>query len=263
MAEATLFVSSIRPDTEPTRRLPRPRAAGRRPGRARRARTRPTRWRRCPAARSRCSQWAAIVDPDTGAELPDEHVGEIWLHGDNIGRGYWARAEETEVHVRQQAAVPAGLTAATPTAPRPTRRGCAPATSACYIDGELYITGRIKDLVIVDGRNHYPQDIEATVAEASAGIRAGLRRGVLGAGAGAARRLPDGHQREAGHRRRTRAGAAGRTHSPSSTPSAGRCLASTPSTSTTCGSSPQASSRAPPAASWRDAHVARNTSTGR
>jgi acyl-CoA synthetase (AMP-forming)/AMP-acid ligase II len=43
-----------------------------------------------------------------------------------------------------------------------------------YLDGQLYITGRIKDLVIIDGRNHYPQDIEATVAEASAAVRTGF-----------------------------------------------------------------------------------------
>jgi acyl-CoA synthetase (AMP-forming)/AMP-acid ligase II len=42
-----------------------------------------------------------------------------------------------------------------------------------YLDGELYITGRIKDLIIVDGRNHYPQDIEATTAEASPAVRSG------------------------------------------------------------------------------------------
>ncbi|MFZ3291981.1 MAG: fatty-acid--CoA ligase, partial [Mycobacterium sp.] len=43
-----------------------------------------------------------------------------------------------------------------------------------YIDGELYITGRIKDLIIVDGRNHYPQDIEATTAQASSAVRPGF-----------------------------------------------------------------------------------------
>jgi fatty-acyl-CoA synthase len=42
-----------------------------------------------------------------------------------------------------------------------------------YLDGELYITGRIKDLIIIDGRNHYPQDIEATVAAASPAVRSG------------------------------------------------------------------------------------------
>jgi acyl-CoA synthetase (AMP-forming)/AMP-acid ligase II len=43
-----------------------------------------------------------------------------------------------------------------------------------YLDGELYITGRIKDLVIVDGRNHYPQDLEATAFQASKAVRAGF-----------------------------------------------------------------------------------------
>ncbi|MBW0015071.1 MAG: fatty-acid--CoA ligase, partial [Mycobacterium sp.] len=45
--------------------------------------------------------------------------------------------------------------------------------SVVYLDGELYVTGRIPDLVTVEGRNHYPQDIEATVAEASPMVRRG------------------------------------------------------------------------------------------
>ena len=68
------------------------------------------------------------------------------------------------------------------------RCGCAPAIWAVYIDGDLYITGRIKDMVIVDGRNHYPQDIEQTVAEASDGIR----HGFVAAFSVPARELPDG-----------------------------------------------------------------------
>ena len=43
------------------------------------------------------SLWAVIVNPDTGAELPDGEVGEIWLQGNNIGRGYWGRPEETRL----------------------------------------------------------------------------------------------------------------------------------------------------------------------
>ncbi|MGV7637316.1 AMP-binding protein, partial [Mycobacterium kansasii] len=41
------------------------------------------------------SQWACIVDPETGKEVPDDSVGEIWLHGMNIGSGYWERDEES------------------------------------------------------------------------------------------------------------------------------------------------------------------------
>ena len=48
-----------------------------------------------------------------------------------------------------------------------------------YLDGELYVTGRIADLVVIDGRNHYPQDIEATTAEASPMVRRGYVDGVL------------------------------------------------------------------------------------
>ena len=57
-----------------------------------------------------------------------------------------------------------------------------------YHDGDLYITGRVKDLVIVDGRNHYPQDLEYSAQEASRALRTGLRGRVLGAGQPAARR---------------------------------------------------------------------------
>ncbi len=133
------------------------------------------------------SQWAAIVDPDTGAELPDDCVGEIWLHGDNIGRGYWARPEETEYTFgnKLQSRLDSGSHAdGTPDDATWLRTG----DLGCYIDGDLYITGRIKDMVIVDGRNHYPQDIEATVGGASDGIR----HGFVAAFSVPARELPDG-----------------------------------------------------------------------
>lgn len=119
------------------------------------------------------SQWAVIVDPATDSELPDGCVGEIWLHGENIGNGYWERPEETELTFRNklQSRLPRGSHA---------ERSADSATwlrtgdLGVYLDGELYITGRIKDLIIVDGRNHYPQDIEATAAAASPSVRAGF-----------------------------------------------------------------------------------------
>ena len=118
------------------------------------------------------SQWAVIVDAQTDSELPDGHVGEIWLHGDNIGHGYWRRTEETELtfqnklqsrlqyHRHAEGSAESGLWLRT-------------GDLGVYHDGQLYITGRVKDLIIVDGRNHYPQDIEATVAEAATAVRAG------------------------------------------------------------------------------------------
>jgi acyl-CoA synthetase (AMP-forming)/AMP-acid ligase II len=118
------------------------------------------------------SQWGVIVNPDTEAELPDGEVGEIWLHGNNIGRGYWGRPEESEQVFgnKLQLRLPVGSHAdGAPSEATWLRTG----DLGVYLDGELYITGRIKDMIIVDGRNHYPQDIEATTAEASPAVRAG------------------------------------------------------------------------------------------
>jgi acyl-CoA synthetase (AMP-forming)/AMP-acid ligase II len=118
------------------------------------------------------SQWGVIVNPGTEAELADGEVGEIWLHGDNIGRGYWARPEETEqvFGSKLQCRLPVGSHAdGAPSEATWLRTG----DLGVYLGGELYITGRVKDLIIVDGRNHYPQDIEATTAEASPAVRSG------------------------------------------------------------------------------------------
>ncbi|MGA6163920.1 fatty acyl-AMP ligase [Amycolatopsis magusensis] len=90
-----------------------------------------------------------IVDPETRTERPDGTVGEIWVRGENVGRGYWGAPEKS--------AETFGL--------RLAESGDWLATGdlGVVFDGELYVTGRRKDLVIVDGRNHYPQDIEQTV----------------------------------------------------------------------------------------------------
>jgi acyl-CoA synthetase (AMP-forming)/AMP-acid ligase II len=116
-------------------------------------------------------QWVVIADPD-GAELPDGTVGEIWLHGNNIGRGYFGRKDETRrvFGNKLQSRLQVGSHAEG--APD---NGCWLATGdlGVYLDGELYLTGRIKDLIIIDGRNHYPHDIETTVSEASSAIRTG------------------------------------------------------------------------------------------
>ncbi|MEE2034852.1 long-chain-fatty-acid--AMP ligase FadD32 [Rhodococcus chondri] len=119
------------------------------------------------------SQWAAIVDPETGAEMPDGHVGEIWLHGDNIGIGYWGRKDETEqtFHNRIAKRISEGSHA---DGTRDDADWLRTGDYGVYIDGELYITGRVKDLVIVDGRNHYPQDLEFYAQEASSALSPGF-----------------------------------------------------------------------------------------
>ncbi len=119
------------------------------------------------------SQWAVIVDPGTGIERRDGEVGEIWLHGDNMGIGYWGRPAETEetFHNRVIARMPVGSRAeGAPDDAKWMRTG----DYGAYHGGELFITGRVKDLVIVDGRNHYPQDLEYSAQEASTALRPGF-----------------------------------------------------------------------------------------
>lgn len=102
-----------------------------------------------------------IVDPEARIECPDGQVGEIWVHGDNVAGGYWHNPEATERAFGGRLDEP---TAGTPAAPW-LRTG----DLGVIHDGELLVVGRIKDLLIVDGRNHYPDDIEATVQEITGG----------------------------------------------------------------------------------------------
>ncbi|HEX7322529.1 MAG TPA: fatty acyl-AMP ligase [Mycobacterium sp.] len=171
MAEATLFVSTIDLAAEPSAvYLDRERLAA---GHAVSvAPDTPNAVARVSCGQAARSQWAIIVDPEAEEELADGRVGEIWLHGNNIGSGYWARPEETArvFENKLRATLPVGSrTEGSPAGAAWLRTG----DLGVYLDGELYITGRIKDLIILDGRNHYPEDIEATVAAASPAVRAG------------------------------------------------------------------------------------------
>ncbi|UXA15915.1 fatty-acid--AMP ligase [Mycobacterium sp. SMC-4] len=102
-----------------------------------------------------------IVDPETCVEKPAGQVGEVWLHGDHVTAGYWRNPEQTARVFRGKIVEP---TAGTPAEPW-LRTG----DLGMMFEDELYIVGRIKDLLIVDGRNHYPDDIEATVREVTGG----------------------------------------------------------------------------------------------
>ena len=88
-------------------------------------------------------------------------VGEIWLHGDNIANGYWRKPQQSQRTFGGQLVDPSS---GTPLGPW-LRTG----DLGVIYNGELFIIGRIKDLLIVDGRNHYPDDIEATTQEISGG----------------------------------------------------------------------------------------------
>ncbi|QFU93676.1 fatty acyl-AMP ligase [Amycolatopsis sp. YIM 10] len=96
-------------------------------------------------------QQLRVVDPEQRKALPDGTVGEIWVRGENVGRGYWRNPKASaEVFGLRLDGTGGWL---------------ATGDLGVLFDGELYVTGRRKDLVIVDGRNHYPQDIEQTVEE--------------------------------------------------------------------------------------------------
>jgi fatty acid CoA ligase FadD28 len=102
-----------------------------------------------------------IVDPETQTECPDETVGEIWVCGDNVSDGYWNRPTET------QRTFGGRLVAASAGAPE--ERWLQTGDLGFISEGELFIIGRIKDLLIVYGRNHSPDDIEATIQEITRG----------------------------------------------------------------------------------------------
>jgi len=102
-----------------------------------------------------------IVDVDTNRQCPQDVVGEIWVHGENVAAGYWSRPPE------QQRCFGATLVDASPGTPD--GPWLKTGDLGFISDGELFIVGRIKDLLIIRGRNHYPEDIEATVQEVTGG----------------------------------------------------------------------------------------------
>ncbi len=189
IAEATLFVATIDRDAEATVAYFDREQLG--AGRAVRvAADAPNAVAQVSVGRAARSLWAVIVSPETHAELPDGEVGEIWLQGNNVGRGYWKMPDETQIafgtklssrlgeHSHADGSVADGTWLRT-------------GDLGVYLDGELYVTGRIVDLVSIDGRNHYPDDIEATVADASPMVRRGYATALS---------VPDGDSGDAGRR---------------------------------------------------------------
>ena len=102
-----------------------------------------------------------IVDPDTHRECPDGAVGEIWAHGDNVAAGYWQKPDES--------ARTFGATITAPSQNTPEAPWLRTGDLGFFSDGELFVIGRIKDLLIVYGRNHSPDDIEATIQSITRG----------------------------------------------------------------------------------------------
>ncbi|MCW5253540.1 fatty acyl-AMP ligase [Streptomyces sp. SHP 1-2] len=90
------------------------------------------------------------VDPDDGRVLPEGTIGELWVRGPSVARGYWENAEQTALAFGAVAADGSGGWLRT-------------GDRGLLADGELYVTGRIKELLILNGRNLYPHDLEAAV----------------------------------------------------------------------------------------------------
>ena len=102
-----------------------------------------------------------IVNPDTRTKLPMNRVGEVWISSPSVAAGYWNKEEQSEETFRAKLVGGNGRTYL--------RSG----DLGFWHKGELFITGRIKDMIIVRGVNRYPQDIEMTVEQADRRLRSG------------------------------------------------------------------------------------------
>ncbi|MBD2682800.1 MULTISPECIES: non-ribosomal peptide synthetase/type I polyketide synthase [Nostoc] len=100
-----------------------------------------------------------IADPELLTQCASDQVGEIWVSGSSVSQGYWNRPEQTQQTFQAYLA---------DTGEGPFLRT---GDLGFLLDGELFITGRLKDLIIILGRNHYPQDIEQTVERCHPALR--------------------------------------------------------------------------------------------
>jgi acyl-CoA synthetase (AMP-forming)/AMP-acid ligase II len=105
-------------------------------------------------------QKVLIVEPESLTACPDSQIGEIWVSSPSVAGGYWNRPELT------QQTFDAYLS---DTGDGPFLRT---GDLGFLQDGELFVTGRIKDVIIIRGQNHYPQDIEMTVEKSHPALRA-------------------------------------------------------------------------------------------
>ncbi len=102
-----------------------------------------------------------IVDPEQLVALSDDKIGEIWVRSQSVGRGYWQKPQETRETFQAELA------------DQPGRTFLRTGDLGFMHNGELFVTGRLKDMIIVRGVNRYPQDLEATAEECHPKIRAG------------------------------------------------------------------------------------------
>jgi amino acid adenylation domain-containing protein len=104
-------------------------------------------------------QQIVVVDPQTLERALPGQVGEVWVSGPSVAAGYWNREQESEHTFGARLA---------DTGEGPFLRT---GDLGCMQGGELFVTGRLKDLIIIRGRNHYPQDVEATAQRSHASLQ--------------------------------------------------------------------------------------------
>ncbi|MDX8355331.1 fatty acyl-AMP ligase [Cognatiyoonia sp. IB215182] len=97
-----------------------------------------------------------IVDPNTCEHLPDGRVGEIWFSGDSVARSYFGNPQATRETLKAQTADGTGPYLRT-------------GDLGFLRDGYIHVTGRMSDLIIIDGQNHHPNDVEGDVEETLSG----------------------------------------------------------------------------------------------
>lgn len=158
MAEVTLIATGVRRDEEPTFLDVQATALGQNHVEEVAA-TSANRRTLVSCGRTAGTTGIVIVNPTTKTECREDEVGEIWVRGQSVAQGYWGQPETTEETF--QARLSDGGQGAF------LRTG----DLGFIKDGELYVTGRLKDLIIIAGNNHYPQDIEETVSRSHAALR--------------------------------------------------------------------------------------------
>jgi 8-amino-7-oxononanoate synthase/acyl carrier protein len=107
------------------------------------------------------SEEVIIVHPENRTRQAEDQIGEIWIHSPSSGLGYWNREEESTAVFHSRLADKDGKNYV--------RSG----DLGFFRDGELFVTGRLKDMIIIRGVNRYPQDIEATVENCARRLRSG------------------------------------------------------------------------------------------
>ena len=109
--------------------------------------------------RTLADQKIIVVDPKSRTRCPSDRVGEIWVSGPSVAKGYWGRSEESEqtfyAYLADSGEGPFLRTG----------------DLGFLHHGELFVTGRLKDLIVIRGLNHYPQDVEQTVERSHAALR--------------------------------------------------------------------------------------------